>query len=145
MYSSHQWWIQLDEGGGGGDSQQVRASSSSHVTCGACWDRDHPPVNRITDRCKNITFPQLRLRAMKKRICWNGVIAALRVAAGNAVETGEQWLALNDRETEGCFRWKVPDHLFEYPVVFDNFAGGISTKKCFKWLEVNSVKFSRKG
>ena len=56
------------------------------------------------------------------------------------METGEQWLALNDRETEGCFRWKVPDHLFEYPVVFDNFAGGISTKKCFKWLEANSVK-----
>ena len=24
-----------------------------------------PPVNRITDRCKNITFPQLRLRAVK--------------------------------------------------------------------------------
>ena len=27
-----------------------------------------PPVNRITDRCKNITFPQLRLRAVMK---WN--------------------------------------------------------------------------
>ena len=25
----------------------------------------HPPVNRITDICKNITFPQLRLRAVK--------------------------------------------------------------------------------
>ena len=24
----------------------------------------HPPVNRMTDRCKNITFPQLRLRAV---------------------------------------------------------------------------------
>ena len=23
-----------------------------------------PPVNRMTDRCKNITFPQLRLRAV---------------------------------------------------------------------------------
>ena len=23
-----------------------------------------PPVNRITDTCKNITFPQLRLRAV---------------------------------------------------------------------------------
>ena len=29
-------------------------------------DRDPPPVNRITDRCKNITFPQLRLRAVMK-------------------------------------------------------------------------------
>ena len=59
------------------------------------------------------------------------------------METGEQWLALNDRETEGCFRWKVPDHLFEYPVVFDNFAGGISTKKYLvvkKWSGANSVK-----
>ena len=26
--------------------------------------RPPPPVNRITDRCKNITFPQLRLRAV---------------------------------------------------------------------------------
>ena len=25
-----------------------------------------PPVNRITDRCKNITFPQLRLRTVIK-------------------------------------------------------------------------------
>ena len=32
-----------------------------HVTCDACWDTP-PSVNRITDRCKNITFPQLRLR-----------------------------------------------------------------------------------
>ena len=29
---------------------------------------DTPPVNRITDTCKNITFPQLRLRAVK--IIW---------------------------------------------------------------------------
>ena len=25
----------------------------------ACWDT-HPPVDRMTDRCKNITLPQLR-------------------------------------------------------------------------------------
>ena len=25
-----------------------------------------PPVNRITDRCKNITFPQLLLQTVKK-------------------------------------------------------------------------------
>ena len=104
----------------------------------------HARTEIPTDMCKNTTLTQLRLRGVK-RICCNGVIAALRVAAGNAVETGEQWLALNDRETEGCFRWKVPDHLFEYPVVFDNFAGGISTKKCFKWLDGNPVEFSRKG
>ena len=28
------------------------------------WGR-HPPVDRMTDRCKNITFPQLRLRTVK--------------------------------------------------------------------------------
>ena len=45
-------------------------------TCKACWDTPPPgdlqgmlgyhppPVNRITDTCKNITFPQLRLRAV---------------------------------------------------------------------------------
>ena len=30
-----------------------------HVTFDACWDRD-PPMNRITNRCKNITFPRFR-------------------------------------------------------------------------------------
>ena len=30
----------------------------------ACW-YTHPLVNRITDRCKNITFPQFRLRTVK--------------------------------------------------------------------------------
>ena len=29
-----------------------------------------PPVNRITDRCKNITFPQLRLRAVIIKVRW---------------------------------------------------------------------------
>ena len=36
-----------------------------HVTCKASWDTTPPPVNRITHTCKNITFPQLRLRAVK--------------------------------------------------------------------------------
>ena len=35
-------------------------------TCNACWDTTTPRVNRITDTCKNITFPQLRLRAVKR-------------------------------------------------------------------------------
>ena len=45
-------------------------------------DRDHPrqrplwiedpPVNRITDRCKNITFPQLRLRVVINSVCGQG-------------------------------------------------------------------------
>ena len=36
------------------------------TTCNACWDSTPhpPPVNRITDTCKNITFPQLRLQAV---------------------------------------------------------------------------------
>ena len=32
----------------------------------ACRDTP-PPMNRMTDRCKNITFPQLRLRAVINR------------------------------------------------------------------------------
>ena len=33
---------------------------------GGCGPRGThtPPMNRMTDRCKNITFPQLRLRAV---------------------------------------------------------------------------------
>ena len=53
-------------------------------TCKACWDTHpppgdlqgmlgyhlqgmlgYPPLNKITDACKNITFPQLRLLAVK--------------------------------------------------------------------------------
>ena len=33
------------------------------TSCNACWDTTpppNPPVNRITDTCKNITLPQLR-------------------------------------------------------------------------------------
>ena len=44
-----------------------------HIKCAAAyivWPRCMlgyipPPVDRITDTCKNITFPQLRLRAVK--------------------------------------------------------------------------------
>ena len=31
-----------------------------------------PPVNRITDRCKNITFPQLHLQLVKSRDNYEG-------------------------------------------------------------------------
>ena len=37
-----------------------------------------PPVNRITDSCKNITFPQLRLRAVKREIQWRIYIIKFR-------------------------------------------------------------------
>ena len=36
------------------------------VSRGVTGGSVHPLVNRITDRCKNITFPQLRLRAVIK-------------------------------------------------------------------------------
>ena len=29
-----------------------------HVTSDACWDRDPPTMNRMTQRFKNITLPQ---------------------------------------------------------------------------------------
>ena len=36
-----------------------------HAPCHATPLPRTPPVNRITDRCKNITFPQLLLRTVK--------------------------------------------------------------------------------
>ena len=39
----------------------------------ACWDTT-PHVNRVTDRCKNITFLQLRLRAVISVFEWCGKI-----------------------------------------------------------------------
>ena len=35
------------------------------TTCNACWDST-PAVNRMTNRCKNITLPKLCLRAVIK-------------------------------------------------------------------------------
>ena len=35
-----------------------------HITCGACWDRDTPPINRIAQGCKNITLPLTSLGAV---------------------------------------------------------------------------------
>ena len=47
-------------------------SSRGCLPIGGCvyssmhWGRHPPPVDRMTDRCKNITFPQLRLRTVIK-------------------------------------------------------------------------------
>ena len=35
----------------------MEADPPGHVTCDAFWEAN-PPVNRMTDRCKNITLPQ---------------------------------------------------------------------------------------
>ena len=35
------------------------------VICDACWDT-YPPVDRMTDTCKNITFPQTLFAGGKK-------------------------------------------------------------------------------
>ena len=40
-----------------------------HVTCDACWDRDPPPVNRMTHRCKNITLSQTSFAGGKNWHC----------------------------------------------------------------------------
>ena len=70
------------------DSRRMRTAHSlpcggspwERPPCGQrspCWQRpprgqrpplwtETPPMNRITDRCKNITFPKLRLRAVTK-------------------------------------------------------------------------------
>ena len=65
-------------------------------------DRD-PPANRIIDRCKNITFPQLRLRAVinvelkwKKNEGWNrSIISTLFWSPSNllkfSIKLGTKW------------------------------------------------------
>ena len=46
--------------------------SGGHVWQGGAWQgacvarTPHPRVNRMADACKNITLPQIRLRAVKK-------------------------------------------------------------------------------
>ena len=40
-------------------------TDASPQPCTPPCNHAHPPINRITDTCKNITFPQLRLRAVK--------------------------------------------------------------------------------
>ena len=45
-------------------------SKAMHAPCHAQLHAHMPsPVDRITDRCKNITFPQLRLRALINLRC----------------------------------------------------------------------------
>ena len=51
--------LKLPPGCGPGD-QEGMLGCHPPETCKACWDT--PPVNRITDTCKNITLPQLRFR-----------------------------------------------------------------------------------
>ena len=59
---------------GGQVSSQGRGVSGVYVQGGVhppLHDGIHPAVNRMTDRCKNITFPQLRLQAVKILAQWN--------------------------------------------------------------------------
>ena len=48
----------------GGLLQGVSAPgvSTQGVCIPACTEADNPPLNRMTDRCKSITFAKLRLR-----------------------------------------------------------------------------------
>ena len=48
-----------------GVSVQGSLCTGSLCLGGLCQGVQPPPVNRTTDRCKNITFPQLRLRMVK--------------------------------------------------------------------------------
>ena len=38
--------------------QTPRMQTPSHVTCDVCWEAN-PPLDRMTDTCKNITLPQI--------------------------------------------------------------------------------------
>ena len=64
----------------------VRCSSRHGVGEGVCQggsvcpDTPYPPLNRITDRCKNITFPQLLLWTVKIEptlSCYNNMVTWL--------------------------------------------------------------------
>ena len=57
--SAHSLWIQIPLPWLQTLPTPANADSPGHVTCDACWVANpHPPVNRITDGCKNITLPQ---------------------------------------------------------------------------------------
>ena len=52
-------WIQT--------TPSLDANPPGHVTCDACWEVNPlPPVNRMTDRCKNITLPKNLFEAVIK-------------------------------------------------------------------------------
>ena len=55
------------------DADPSRGRPHSHVTCDACWEANTSPlVNRMTDRCKNITLPQtLFAGSNKKAFQWD--------------------------------------------------------------------------
>ena len=46
------------------------------TSCNACWDT-HPPVNRMTDRCKNITLATTSLRPVMKQFGSTGGMLVL--------------------------------------------------------------------
>ena len=42
-----------------GGRHPLDADPPGCVTCDACWEANpHPPVDRMTDACENITLPQ---------------------------------------------------------------------------------------
>ena len=48
------------------EAKSPQCWSSGHVTCDACWEANFPSVNRMTERCKNITLPQTLFRGGNK-------------------------------------------------------------------------------
>ena len=63
------------------------------------WAATHaPPVDRITDTCKNITFPQLRLRAVNmSKTFYRHVTRVLRKVVQNDDYTVRYWSAHGSR------------------------------------------------
>ena len=63
----------------------------SLVNSDACWEANNPPpptVNRMTQRCKNITCPKLGLRVVKIPVC----IRFCTKYTPKNTGTGEDWL-----------------------------------------------------
>ena len=84
--------------GGMHDWRGVHAEGGEHAW-GGMHGMHTPPVNRITDACENITFPQHRLRAVKNShhitfICLSHLlksVAMLTKTCVNCTTTTIQW------------------------------------------------------
>ena len=59
----------------GGSLSRRGVSVRQEVTSYRTYRDPLPPVNRMTDRCKNITFPQLRLRKVDTLDCMHRSVA----------------------------------------------------------------------
>ena len=86
-----------------------------NVTCDACWDTAPHPVNRITDTCRNITFPQHSLREVTRKhstcTCVSSHQMSVPVKGGPCTVGSQVWIGFRswppDVSTSGGGRLKL--------------------------------------